>query len=33
MQKSTHVVLKGVHWVLNTKNRSHGFERSDMGRQ
>ena len=32
MIKSGHMVLKGVNWVLNTKNRSHGFERSDMGR-
>ena len=28
MQKSGHMVLKGVNWVHNTKNSSNGLEMS-----
>ena len=27
------IVLKGVNWVHNTKIRSYGFERSQLGTQ
>ena len=31
MQKSGHMVLKGVNWVHNDKIRSNGLERSQLG--
>ena len=31
MQKSGHMVLKGVNWVHNDKIRSNGLEMSQMG--
>ena len=31
MQKSGHMVLKGVNWVHNDKITSHGTERSQLG--
>ena len=31
MQKSGHMVLKGVNWVHNDKIRSNGIERSQLG--
>ena len=31
MQKSGHMVLKGVNWVHNDKIGSNGLERSQMG--
>ena len=33
MQKSDHMVLKGVNWVDNDKIRSNGLERSQLGTQ
>ena len=33
MQKSGHMVLKGVIWVHNNKIRSYGLERSHLGTQ
>ena len=33
MQKSGHIVLKGVIWVHNTKISSNGLERSQLGTQ
>ena len=33
MQKSGHMVLKGVNWVHNDKIRSNGLERSQLGTQ
>ena len=33
MQKSCHMVLKGVIWVHNDKTRSYGLERSHLGTQ
>ena len=33
MQKSGHMVLKGVNWVHNDKIRSNGLERSPLGTQ
>ena len=33
MQKSGHMVLKGVNWVHNDKIRSNGLERSNKGTQ
>ena len=31
MEKSGHMVLKGVNWVHNDKIRSNGLERNQMG--
>ena len=31
MQKSGHMVVKGVNWVHNDKNRLNGLERSQLG--
>ena len=33
MQKSGHMLLKGVHWVHNDKIRSNGLERSNLDTQ
>ena len=33
MQNSGHMALKGVNWVHNTKIRSYGLERSQLGTQ
>ena len=33
MQKSGHMVLKGVNWVHNDTIKSNGFERSQLGTQ
>ena len=33
MQKSGHMVLKGVNWVHNDKIRSNGLEKSQLGTQ
>ena len=33
MMKLGHMVLKGVIWVQNTKFRSYGLERSQLGAQ
>ena len=33
MQKSGHMVLKGVNWVHNDKIRSNGLERSQLDKQ
>ena len=33
MQKSGHMVFKGVNCVYNGKIRSHGLERSQLGTQ
>ena len=33
MQKSGHMVLKGVNWVYNDKMMSNGLERSQLGTQ
>ena len=33
MQKSGHMVLKGVNWVHIDKIRSNGLERSQLGTQ
>ena len=33
MQKSGHMVLKGVNWVHNDKMMSNGLERSQLGTQ
>ena len=33
MQKSGHMVLKGVNWVHNIKISSYGLERSQLGTQ
>ena len=33
MQKSVHMVLKGVNWVHIDKIRSNGLERSHLGTQ
>ena len=32
MQKSGHMVLKGVNWVQFAKIRSNGLERSQLGK-
>ena len=33
MIKLAQMVLKGINWVHNTKNRTYGLERSQMGTQ
>ena len=33
MQKSVHIILKGVNWVHNDNIRSNGLERSQLGTQ
>ena len=33
MQKSGHMVLKGVNWVHNAKIRQYGLEMSQLGTQ
>ena len=32
MKKSGQMILKGVNWVHNTKIRSNGLERSQLGK-